>query len=254
MTTPTTLWDALELDAAAPPVVALVGGGGKTSALFRLGREARERGRAAVLTGTTRFTQQSHLDEVVQLVACEPPDVTPDLSEIIAAGATAIVHAGREPKARWAPITPDIADTIARMPGLGLLAIEADGSKMLPFKAPSDHEPVLPDSTTHVVAVVGLSALDEPLSEGRVHRPERIRAIVRHEERASAEVIARVMTDPQGGRKSVGDRDFTVLVNQADLDPERAQALAEAISSAGAPRVIVTALRGDDPIRAVLSS
>ncbi len=254
MSTPSTLWDALDLDAAAPPVVALVGGGGKTTALFRLGREARALGRSAVLTGTTRFTQQSHLGDAIRVIACGAPDVAPDLSAVIADGATALVHAGREPKARWAPIATEVADAIATMPGLGLLAIEADGSKMLPFKAPTEHEPVIPSATTHVVAVVGLRALDEPLEAGRVHRPERIRAIVRNEERASAEVIARVMTDASGGRKHVGKRDFTVLVNQADLDPERALALGEAIRAAGAPRVVVAALREDDPIRAVLAT
>jgi probable selenium-dependent hydroxylase accessory protein YqeC len=252
VSTPSTLWTALKLDAATPPVVALVGGGGKTTALFRLGREARERGRSAVLTGTTRFTQRAHLSEDTRQIVCPAPDVAPDLTAAIEAGATAVVHAGAEPKSRWAPIAPEVADAMARAPGLGLLAIEADGSKMLAFKAPSDYEPVIPTATTHVVAVVGLSALDEPLVAGRVHRPERIRAIVRNEERASAAVIARVMTDQLGGRKDVGTRDFTVLVNQADLDPDQAHGLAETVRAAGAPRVIVAALRSDDPIRAVL--
>lgn len=254
MTVPSTLWDALNLDAASPPVVALVGGGGKTSALFRLGREARARGRSAVLTGTTRFTQPAHLTEGVTLVACDAADVPPDLSAVIATNTTALVHAGSEPKARWAPVDTATADAIAATPGLGLLAIEADGSKLLPFKAPAAHEPVIPASTTHVVAVVGLRALDAPLEEGHVHRPDLIRAIVGDEETASSAVIARVITDVRGGRKGAADRDFTVLVNQADLDPERALALAEAIRKAGAPRVVVATLRDEDaPIHAVLA-
>ena len=253
MNEPSTLWDALELDAATPAVVALVGGGGKTTALFRLGREAGERGRSAVLTGTTRFTQQSRFAQDLPLIACDAPDQAPDLAGVVAGGATAVVHAGPEPKGRWAPLTPEAVDEIASTPGLGLVAIEADGSKMLPFKAPTDREPVIPGSATHVVALVGLRALDEPLAAGRVHRPERIRAIVRNEERASAEVIARVMNDDLGGRKSVGDRDFTVLVNQADLDPARARKLAGAIQAAGAPRVVIAALQDDQPIHAVLT-
>ncbi len=253
MTTPTTLWDALELDAARPPVVALVGGGGKTTALFRLGREARDRGLPAVLTGTTRFTTPAALRGELQLVAIASADQAPQLARSIAANITLIVHAGDEPKSRRAPIDVSTADAIAALPGLGLLALEADGSKMLPFKAPAEHEPIIPPSATHVVAIVGTRALDTPLDDRHVHRVEQIRAIVGDEATASVEVIARVLTDVRGGRKGVEDRDFSVLVNQADLDPERARVLARAIRDAGAPRVIVAALRDDDgPIRAVL--
>ena len=64
------LWDALDLDATGPPaVVTIVGGGGKTSLLYRLGREAGQRGVRAVLSGTARFTPapRSQMPPVVQL-------------------------------------------------------------------------------------------------------------------------------------------------------------------------------------------
>jgi molybdenum cofactor cytidylyltransferase len=253
--TPTTCWDALELDAVTPPVVAIVGGGGKTSLLFRLGREARDRGRSAVLTGTTRFTTPPPLSEGIDRIATGSPDAAPPLGALIAAREIAVVHAGTEPKSRWAPLDPTAIDEMAGTPGLGLIAIEADGSKMRPFKAPADHEPVIPASATHVVVAVGMRALDAPLDEANVHRPERVRAIVGDEASVSAEVIARVLIDNRGGRKDVGDRAFSVLINQADLDPTRALALAEAIREAGATRVIVAALQDDEsPIRAVLHS
>lgn len=248
--TTSTFWDALELDAATPPVVAIVGGGGKTSLLFRLGREARDRGLAAILTGTTRFTAPaSRLRGATLLDASDE-----GLDAIIEAGGTAVLHAGREPKGRWTPATPDAVDALAARPGLGLLAIEADGSKMRPFKAPADHEPVIPESATHVVAVVGMRALDTPLDGELVHRPERVRAIVGPRDHATAEVIARVLSDERGGRRHVGERRFAALVNQADLDPARAHALAEAIRAAGVPRVIVASLNNEaSPILEVLA-
>lgn len=253
MTSIDTFWDALNLDAASPPVVAIVGGGGKTSLLFRLGREAEARGCAAVLTGTTRFTTPPPLSTGIERITIDPDAGAPDLNDLIARKTIAVVHAGIEPKSRWTPLGPGDVDALAATPGLGLIAIEADGSKMLPFKAPADHEPVIPDSATHVVAVVGLKALDTPLDNAHVHRPDHIRSIVRAQARATSDVIARVLNDERGGRKNVGERDFTVLVNQADLDPERARQLAQAIRDAGAPRVIVAALHDDEePIQAIL--
>lgn len=56
-----------------------------------------------------------------------------------------------------------------------LCVVEADGSRMLPFKAPRPTEPVLPASlptSAAVVAVVGLDALGVPLDEDHVCRAE----------------------------------------------------------------------------------
>ena len=44
-----------------------------------------------------------------------------------------------------------------------------------------------------------------------------------------------------------------MLINKADRDPDGAQRLAEALRRAGAPRVVVAALRDEaQPVRAVL--
>ncbi len=44
-------------------IVALVGGGGKTSLMFSLAREARDRGRSALVTASTRFTRPAESDD-----------------------------------------------------------------------------------------------------------------------------------------------------------------------------------------------
>src|SRR5262249_57619382 len=54
---------------------------------------------------------------------------------------------------------------------------EADGSRTRPFKAPADHEPVIPEETTLVIAVVGADVLGQPLDGEHVHRPARVSAL-----------------------------------------------------------------------------
>ena len=199
------LWDALELDGHdGTPVVAVVGGGGKSSLMYRLGLEAVARHRTAVIGGTTRFTGPT------------PP--FPPLPRIE---------------------VPD--DSLAE-------ALEADGSKLRSFKAPADHEPVVPPSATHVCAVVGLDVLGEPLDEAHVHRPERGRAIVGDQPIVTPEVIAAVLASEQGGRRAVGDRVYAAVINKADLDLDAARAVATAVRDAGVERVLVTSLRSDDAV------
>ena len=255
MTTEPALWRALNLDAANPPVVAIVGGGGKTALLYRLGNEAADLGRSAILAGTTRFTPPPAPEHPPTIIETSDGDALEAARAALAPDRPLILHTGAGPKGRLGPITSEVADALSSLPGLGLLALEADGSKLRPFKAPADHEPVIPSSATHVVAVVGLRALNAPLDDEHVHRPERVRAIVGPQDRCTAEVIARVLADERGGRSRVGDRAFTVLVNQADIDPAAAHELAEAIHAASAARVVVASLRDrEQPVIEVLGS
>lgn len=243
MTTEPALWRALNLDKADPPVVAIVGGGGKTSLLYRLGDEAAALGRPAILAGTTRFTPPPAPELLPTIRECSDGNALDAARGALATDRPLVIHSGTEAKGRLGPLMPETVDALAALPRLGLLALEADGSKLRPFKAPADHEPVIPRCATHVVAVVGLRALDAPLDDEHVHRPQRIRAIVGSEDRCSASVIARVLADDRGGRKHVANRHYIVLVNQADIDPVAAHHLAELIHATGVSRVVVVSLR-----------
>lgn len=246
------LWDALDLDATpAPPVVAVAGGGGKSSLMYRLGLEAVRRGRTAVIGGTTRFTGPR--PPFPQLPRVEGPEdaLVDAVARALEAAPAVIAVPGHEPKSRFAAMRLDTVEALARIDGLGLLALEADGSKLRPFKAPAEHEPVIPDCATHVCVVVGLPALGAPLDEEHVHRPERVRALVGAEPVVTAEVIATVLAHEQGGRRHVGERRFAAVINQADRDLEAAQDLARVVHAAGVERVVVASLRDEPPVHVV---
>lgn len=49
------LWNALALDPDRHRVVVLVGGGGKTTSIYALAREARDLGRTVIVTTTTHM-------------------------------------------------------------------------------------------------------------------------------------------------------------------------------------------------------
>lgn len=265
-TSPTPLWDALGLDEprqGRPPVVAIVGGGGKSTLGYRLAREGASLGLHAIVTGTTRFTRQEPMPPLLRVPQGDAPAAVLTHWDALPEGpGDCLVVAGDQdqPAGRLDPLTPETIEGLAVLAGTGLITIQADGAKMRPFKAPADHEPVIPDAATHVVAVVGADALDAPLDEAHVHRPERVRELLAHDRIRSvedgatcdADMIAAVLAHAQGGRKDVGGRQFTVLVNKADIDLDAAVRLARAIQAAGVPRVVVAALREDgNPVREV---
>ncbi|GMU41497.1 MAG: hypothetical protein AMXMBFR23_23630 [Chloroflexota bacterium] len=252
---PPALWNALGFgdpgDGRAR-VVAIVGGGGKTALAYRLGWEAAALGRRAMVTGTTRFTRLAPMPPLVEAA----PDAILGRAEAAWQPGQPLVLAGMEAqtKGRLAPLACETVDALARTEGIGLIAVEADGSRMRAFKAPGDDEPVIPASATHVVAVVGASILDAPLDAEHVHRPERVRAIVDREV-CDATLIAAVLASPTGGRKSSEGRPFAVVVNQADVDEAGAARLGRAVLAAGVGRVVVASLQdAARPVREVLTT
>jgi probable selenium-dependent hydroxylase accessory protein YqeC len=193
------------------------------------------------------------------IVGADDAALPPLVEAALRSSPVVVASSGTEPQGRLASISVETAEVFAAFDGLGLLALEADGSKMLPFKAPAEGEPVVTPSATHVVTVVGADAIDCPLDERHVHRPERIRALAGPANPAdlatcSVELITAVLAHPDGGRKHVGGRRFAVLVNKADLAPSRARDLALVLRDAGIERVVIASLRDEaETVRELLT-
>ena len=241
------------LDVRPGDVVAIVGGGGKTSALYRLGEELAARGLAVLLCGTARFTPPEGRDVPnLSIVSDEA-----ELRRALDRGAWPLTAAtGWGSKGRLLPLETGWIDALhAERPDLTIVA-EADGSAMRPFKAPGEHEPVVPVSATLVVAVAGMDAAGRPLDETHVHRPERVGALAGAQlgDAVTPELIAAVLAHPEGGHKGLpsGAR-WAALLNKADT-PERLRA-AEAVAGLlrdGAGRIVIAQLRREPAILRVL--
>jgi probable selenium-dependent hydroxylase accessory protein YqeC len=136
------------------------------------------------------------------------------------------------------------------------LVIEADGSRQRPFKAPGEHEPVIPACSTLVVPVVGIDAVGRPLTSRHVHRPELVSRI-HAGDTVTPEMIAAVMTHPRGGRKNVpaGAR-IVLLINKIDNDDRLRLArdiAARVLETGQIPAVALAALgRAGHPVLEVL--
>lgn len=191
-------------------VVAFVGGGGKTTAMFRLAAEAtRQQKRVLVTTSTRIFAAQiklapAHLtfDPATQTLA----DILPRLETAIAEHGQILLIGQTDPASGKAfGLPPDIVDGLAASGRFDVILNEADGSRMRPFKAPASHEPVIPVSTSLVVPVVGLDVLEQPLDDAFVHRAELVSRLsgIPLGQPLTPTALAAVLSHPAGGLKNV---------------------------------------------------
>lgn len=201
--------------------LALVGAGGKTTALCQLAREltALPQPASVLLTATAHLGawQAVHADR--HLVAVSAADLAP-LEAGIPPGAT-LVTGPLQDDNRLAGVGQDILSWL-RETSINYnvpLLIEADGGRHKPLKAPAEHEPPIPDFVETVVVVAGLTGLVQPLTEENVHRSEIFARLsgLKTGETISTQGLTRLLTHPSGGLKNIppGAR-RVLLLNQAD--------------------------------------
>jgi molybdenum cofactor cytidylyltransferase len=245
------LADALGMK--ADEVVALVGGGGKSTAMFRLAREMVEKGGRAITTTTTRiFGAQIALAPAHVSVA----EATHDrVAAMLAAHRNVLVIGATDRSTGKADgVSLELfRDLRAWFPDACLLN-EADGSRMRPFKAPAAHEPVIPEETTLVVPVVGADIFGTRLDDDHVHRPELISALSGAPlgSPITPEIVARVLAHPDGGRKGVPARArVVVLINKVESLPDRTPAHETAerlLRDPAIDAVVLAAVRAENPV------
>ena len=182
--------------------IAFVGAGGKSTAMFRLARQAQEKGvQTVLLSATTHLAmeQTSWADRHLVVKA------QAEIQKLADGPLSGVVLLTGEPgeDMRIHGISLDLmseVDQLAREHRAALL-VEADGSRMKPLKAPADHEPVIPDWVKEVVVVAGMSGLGHQLTSGIVHRQQLFGELcgLKPGELITPDSLARVLVSDQGG-------------------------------------------------------
>jgi molybdenum cofactor cytidylyltransferase len=200
---------ALALRVTRRDVVTLVGGGGKTTTMFRLADELSRAGWRIVTTMTTRiFAGQMaaapavlRVEDEAKLLAQLPVLLQQHRHVVIAGGDAA-------ERDKVGGVDPDLIAAIAALPAVDAVIVEGDGSRGLSFKAPAGHEPVIPACSTLVAPIVGLDVIGQPLTAEHVHRPQLILDLLREAmpgvemgAMVTPEMVAAVLAHPQGGGK-----------------------------------------------------
>lgn len=234
-----------------PRVISIVGAGGKTSTMYDLAEELAKKGARVLMTTSTHIAKPDQykvavvpklLDLDAWMQGRDSAAVRRNMADAgIRAGEGqntdgSILAAGKQaegPNSAWKLAMPEDLGEEAVMKKLltkfDVILIEADGSKRLPLKVPSETEPVLIPQTGLVIACAGLTAGGKQFGDtcfrfashgGWLHRNA--------EDVIAAEDMALILMDERGSHKGVDGRYYRVLLNQADTETE--QKLAEEIA------------------------
>jgi len=210
------LRDALRLRPGE--VAAFVGGGGKTTAMFRLAAELASDGQHVITTTTTHLGISQLVLAPIHLLAEEVDPAR--LERALSQHRHALITGSINPTLGKATgVSETFIHDLRQLPDLAAILVEADGARQRSFKAPDEHEPAIPTIASLVVIVVGLDVLGQPLKDDFTHRPERIAALAHVPLGApvTPEMVAEVIAHPRGGLKNIpaGAR-ACVLLNKAE--------------------------------------
>lgn len=209
-------------------VVALVGAGGKTSALRLLAKELSAGGERVLATTTTAMFLR-------EMAAVGPVFILEDhdgwatgLEAVLGDRRRAAVALSGGDGGKVAGLSPAMVDRLWTLGSADYLVVEADGSRGLPLKAFGPHEPQVPSVTTIIVLVAGLDALGAPLAEGHVHRADVLASALKIP--LGSEVTTGVMAEVLRAqivrlRRAHAGRRIVVLLNKSDKPDVQAAGL-----------------------------
>lgn len=246
------LLDALKIERG--DLVAIVGAGGKTSAMLRLAAEARARNWRVIASSTTRIAVEEFA-RFPQGVMVRPGAPFPyrDIEKALAKSGQVFVYSSISNGKVQGLSRAQVDQELASHPGHDLLLIEADGARRLPIKGAHSHEPVIPDFSSKTLVMAGLSALGQPLDNEHVYGADRVRSMLglRGEWVLTPRIITALLLHPELGMRGIPpDAACSVLLNQATVErlPQAREIAAGLLSDFNVDSVLITTLGDNDPV------
>lgn len=244
-------------------VISLVGGGGKTTLMFALARELSSPGDLVVTTTTTKIQEsEPSLNDFTLVIEKEEDGLIPAVLRNLGEGRYVTVAFERLPDSgKLRGISPHTVDRLAELPQISYVIVEADGAAHKSLKAPNATEPVIPDTTTIVIPVVGIDSLGARLGEKTVFRPNIVSRLtgLALGGVVTIDVISALVTHEQGLAKgSPPGARIVPFINKMDLlrGSTQGKNLALHILARKHPaiiRVVLGQAQASDPVAAVFS-
>jgi len=230
-------------------VITFIGGGGKTSLMFRLAEEISVQYNVVITTTTKIFLPQP--DKYPLVLLGEEEAGENELAGHLRSGLKPVVGSGLLDNNKLKGITPGQVRLLQFYADYTL--VEAGGARGLSLKAHLDYEPVIPRETTLLVVVVGADIIGKPLDSKYVQRPE---IVARRTGRAmgseiDAPLIAGLINHPEELLRDIppGAR-VVVFINKSDCLTDEAEVyrLVKLLLGKKIEKVILGSAVGTNPV------
>ena len=206
------------LDLGKHELISLVGAGGKTSLMYKLGQELSRDGKV-LLTTTTRimYPDRGRVGEII--LGAEIDQTIEAIGRSLNDG---VVLAGRQRSGvKIDGFSPEFVDRIFTSQPDCTVVAESDGARGKSFKVPGDHEPPVASLTSVYVVVFGADSFGKPLYSDYVFRPHDVaaRLAIDAGAKVSQEVVLDALLSENGYIKAKpSSARMCVFINKFETD------------------------------------
>ncbi len=237
-------------------MIAVYGGGGKTTLLNRLARELAQAGGKVILTTTAKIFPPQDIPVVTNP---EPSEAWQQLEQLLAYHPIVCLGSALLPQGKLAGMPPDLLMDLFKQKFTSHILVEADGAAQKPIKGYASYEPVIPPTAGLILPVVGLDALGARVDEKIVHRPElfSLQSGAEISEYLDIDCFIRCLEFMiRRGAKSAPSARVIPVINKVDLMSDaldlRAVAMALQEEIGNVERLLFSATREASPVKIVL--
>lgn len=247
------LAEALDIDGER--IVALAGGGGKTSSLFLLGQELAEQGRRVVLATTAKMYKPLP-GQIPIILESRPGLIGERVAQALRKHNQVLVAAGVE-NDKLTGLSCPLLMELSALDKADKIIVEADGSRGLPLKFAAQYEPVVCTPQAMVTPVLGINALGARLDECSFQRWDLACKYlgVEYGTKITPDLAVKAICHPQSYGRFIGINRVVPLINQVENHEQEDLAWETArifMAQAGIDRVVIGAVQTDKPVRAVI--
>jgi probable selenium-dependent hydroxylase accessory protein YqeC len=244
----------------AREMISLAGAGGKTTLMFRLAKELFLKGKRVVTTTTTKILEPASGETVSLFINLDEEELKQFVHKHLDEYKHITIARERLESGKLKGVSSDLVNDFWSSNEIDYIIIEADGAAGRPVKAPREGEPVIPSSTTLVVAILGVDGVEREVNEENVFQVERVSKLtgIPIGEKMTDEAMAILMTHPEGIFKGTpSSLRVIAFLNKVDIPNGvvKGKGIAQKIIERKHPqieRVVLGQLRNEPPVVEVI--